>query len=113
MVPQLIGNRKSQAFRGCERYFRERGIEYQTRDPMERPLGRREIEAIAAGAGGVEQLLDTEGAAYRDRGLAWMDYDPLDELSDHPELLRLPIVRSDAGVAVRPDVTGLDDLFRA
>lgn len=113
MVPQLIGNRKSQALRGCERYFRERGIDYQVRDPMERPLGRREIEAIAAQIGGVAELLDPESSTYRDRGLAWMDFNPLDELTDYPGLLRVPIVRCDAGVAVRPDVAALNALFRA
>jgi arsenate reductase len=113
MVPQLIGNRKSRAFRGCERFFRERGIDYQVRDPMERPLGRREIEAIAAGVGGTEELLDTEGVAYRDRGMAWMDYDLMDELLEHPELLRMPIVRGDKGVAIRPDIAALSSLFHS
>lgn len=111
MTPQLIGTKKTRAFRACERYCKERQIEFQTRDPQEKPLGRRELETIAAGIGNAEALIDTESAAYRKRGLAWMEYDPLEELMDHPELLRQPVVRTDRGVEIAPDRTALDRLF--
>jgi arsenate reductase-like glutaredoxin family protein len=42
--------------------------------------------------------------------MAWMDYDLMDELLEHPELLRLPIVRGDKGVAIRPDIAALSSL---
>jgi arsenate reductase-like glutaredoxin family protein len=111
MIPQLIGTKKTQAFRACERYCKERRLEFQTRDPQEKPLGRRELEAIATAVGDMEALIDTESSAYRKRGLAWMEYDPLEELMEHPELLRLPVVRTDLGVEIAPDRAALERLF--
>ncbi|MFW5694405.1 MAG: arsenate reductase family protein [Alkalispirochaeta sp.] len=111
MTPQLIGTKKAKAFRACERYCTERRIDVQTRDPREKPLGRRELEAIAAAIGTADALIDTDSAAYQRRGLAWMEYDPLEELMEHPELLRQPIVRTDQGVEIDPDRAALDRLF--
>ncbi len=111
MIPQLIGTKKNQAFRACERYCTERKIDFQTRDPREKPLGRRELETIAGGVGGADALIDTESAAYKKRGLAWMEYDPLDELMEHPDLLRQPVVRTDHGVEIAPDRAALDRIF--
>ena len=112
MTPQLIGNRKSKGFRACERYCKERRLELQTRDPKEKPLGPREIETLVQGMGDPELLVDTESKAYRQRGLQWMDFDPVEELMEHPELLRQPVVRTDVGVAVDPDTATLDRLFQ-
>lgn len=111
MTPQLIGNPKSRGFRACERYCRERRLEYQTRDPGEKPLGARELDAIIAGVGDPAELIDTESRPYRDRGLAWQDFDPREELLEDARLLRQPIVRTDRGVAVDPDARDLDRLF--
>lgn len=111
MTPQIIGNARSKGTRACERYCKERGLEYQLRDPGDKALGRRELEVIARGVGGAEALLDTEGAAYQKRGLAYMEFDALEELEANPALLKLPIVRSDLGVEIDPDVAALDRLF--
>ena len=111
MIPQLIGNRKSRAFRACERYCKERNIDFQTRDPKEKPLGPRELETIIAAVASPDELIDQESQAYRKRGLAWMEYDPVEEIVDDPSLMRQPIVRTDRGIAVDPDTSDLDRLF--
>lgn len=111
MTPQLIGNPKSRAVRACERYCRERGLEYQTRDPGEKPLGPRELDALLSAVGDPQDLIDTESRPYRDRGLAWQDFDPREELLEDARLLVQPIVRTDRGVAIRPDTAELDRLF--
>lgn len=112
MTPQLIGTKKSKGFRRCERYCKERSIPFQPRDPLEKPLSTGEIESILRGVDDPRDLIDTEARAYRSKGLAWMDYDPLEEIMEEPELLRQPIVRTDHGVAIDPDATVLDRLFR-
>lgn len=111
MTPQIIGTRKSKGVRRCERYCSERGIEYQLRDPKEAPLGAREIQSLLQALDSAEDLIDTHAALYRTRGLAWMDYDAVEEIIEHPELLRQPIVRTDAGTSIDPDAAELKALF--
>ncbi|MDA3948054.1 MAG: glutaredoxin [Spirochaeta sp.] len=111
MTPQIIGSKKSRGFRACERYCRERQLSYQHRDPIEKPLSPGELEAILRFVREPADLIDTTAKAYTAKGLAWMDYDPVEEIQENPALLRTPIVRSDAGIAVDPDVATLDHLF--
>ncbi|MFW5644076.1 MAG: arsenate reductase family protein [Alkalispirochaeta sp.] len=107
MVPQIIGTKKSKGFRACERYCKERGITVQYRDPFENPLSDGEVESILREIGDPQLLIDTTSKAYRARGLAWIDYDPVEELRETPTLLRLPILRTDNGVAIAPDAETL------
>jgi len=115
MTPQIIGTKKSREFRSCERYCRERGIAFQHRDPLEKPLSDGELESIMSGGIGgditPEDLIDSDSRAFRNKGLAYMDYDPIEELREEPALLRQPIVRTDKGAAVQPDSTVLAKLF--
>ena len=111
MIPQIIGTKRSNGFRRCERYCRERRIEYQSRDPIGTPLCENELEKIASSVGGAEQLIDEESPRFSKLGLAYMEYDTMEELMEHPELLKTPIVRTDVGVAINPDPSELDRLF--
>ena len=110
MTPQIIGTKKSKSFRACVRYCKERGIEFQERDPIEKPLSEGELAAITA-AVPAEEIVDTESKTYKTRGLAWMEYDPVEEVAEDASLLRQPIVRTDAGVVIQPDVADLDAVF--
>lgn len=89
---QIIGTKKSDLTRKAERFFSDRGLLYQFVDLTKRPLSEGELSNIASQTG-AEALLDTESAAYRKRGLAYMEFDPLEELREDRSLLRLPIVR--------------------
>jgi arsenate reductase-like glutaredoxin family protein len=102
MTPQLIGTKKSASYRRCERFFKERSVQFQSRDPFQKPLSPQELEAIAQRCGGYEALIDREGQRFAKRGLQWIDYDPKEELQEDPQLLRLPILRSDRGTWVDP-----------
>jgi arsenate reductase-like glutaredoxin family protein len=103
MIIQLIGTKKSKTTQKAERYLKERGIEFQFVDLNQRALSAGELDRIAGGAGGHEALIDTESKAYTKRGMQYMDFDAREELLEDPGLLRVPIVRSNAGVAVQPD----------
>lgn len=111
MTPQLIGTKKSNSYRACLRYCKERGLPLQERDLRENPLSPVELDRIAAACGGHEELVDTQGKFFQSRGFAWMDYDARAELLEHPELLRHPIIRTDNGAAIAPDGATLDALF--
>ena len=55
---------------------------------------------------GVAALIDQSGKAYQGRGLGYMEYDPVDELSESPALLRTPIVRTGRIIVVGEDEAG-------
>lgn len=110
MIPQLIVRGSDNRSRACERYFRERRIEFQVRDLKKRPLGPGELDAIAAAVGGHVALVDEESQPYRSRGLAWQEFDAREELLADQALLVMPIVRTDLGAAVRPQKADLDAL---
>lgn len=112
MTPQLIGKKKSQATKKVERFFKERRIQFQFLDVDTRALSERELESIANGVGSYEALLDETSPTYKKRGMAYMEFDPREELLERPELLKVPIVRCDSGVAVQPDDATLKELFR-
>lgn len=111
MTPQVIGHPKSADYRAVIRFCRERNITVQERDVRSKPLTPGELDALARGAGGFDALIDTEGRAFREAGLSWIEFDPREELIDRPEIVRLPIVRCDRGVSVVPDQSELTRLL--
>ena len=78
---------------------------------MEKPLSPKELDVLARECGGYETLIDEESATFRKRGLAWMDYDPREELLENPGMLRTPVVRSDQGATVNPTDDSLRELL--
>ncbi len=102
---QIIGTRKSSDTRKAERFFQDRKVPFQFVDLTQRPLSAGELESIVR-AVGTEELIDSGSKEYQKRGLAWMEYDPVEELLARPLLLRQPVVRNgkDASVGYRPEV---------
>jgi arsenate reductase len=93
---QIFGTKKSADTRRAERWFRERGVALQIIDLRDKGLSPGELRSVAQAVGGIEQLIDREGTAYRDLGLrAAAPTGPRIEqwLLDKPLLLRMPIVR--------------------
>ncbi|MFW6329173.1 MAG: arsenate reductase family protein [Alkalispirochaetaceae bacterium] len=111
MIPQLIGTKKSAETRKVERYLKERGIAYQFVDLNERSLAPRELDEVAAAVGGHDALIDTESKAFKQRKMGYMVYDSREELLEEPRLLKTPILRCDAGVAVLPEAERLEELL--
>ena len=93
MSIQIIGTKKCRRTRAADRFFRDRGIEYHFVDLTVRPLSAGELNNIAS-ALGVDALIDVESKEYIKRGMAYMEFDPLEELAEHPMLLKTPVVRS-------------------
>ena len=112
MIPEIICNKRNNAVRAVERFCSERGIKVAVREIGKRPLLAAELTRFASAVGGAELLIDQQSATYKKRGFAYMDYDAIEELSADPSLAKLPIVRTDNGLAVAPDTAELERLFR-
>jgi arsenate reductase len=104
-VVQVFGRDDSQATRRCLRFFRERRMPVSYVDVARRPPAPAELRRFSQrhGAGA---LIDEDGRAYRDAGLAWLtltEADILARVQADPRLLRLPLVRYGSEVTVGVD----------
>lgn len=98
---QVFGLDSDNATRAAIRFFKERRVAIHQVDLRRKPIApgelRRFVERLGATA-----LLDVDGAAYRDAGLAYMRLDEtgiVERLLANPRLLRLPLVRFGAEVS--------------
>ncbi len=103
---QIFGTSKSFDTKKAERWFKERGIKFQSIDLLKKGLSAGEYRAVRQKLK-LEELMDTESKAYRSLGLDYYTEAGREEkLLENPALFRTPIVRNgkDATVGYRPDV---------
>ena len=105
---QIFGTKKNADTRKAERFFKERGIRFQSVDLQEKGLSRGELTSVMQAAGGLEELLDP---AARDADtLALIRHlvpeDRLGKLQENQQVLRQPIVRNGkaATVGYQPEI---------
>jgi arsenate reductase-like glutaredoxin family protein len=106
---QIFGTKKCVDTRKAERFFKERGLPVHAVDLAQRGLSAGELRNVAGRVGGMEALIDREGARYVAKGLKYAaPTGPRVEqiLVDDPLLLRTPIVRAGgrATVGYAPEV---------
>ena len=93
---QIFGTKKSQDTRKAERWFKERRIRAQFIDMNEKGMSRGELRSAAQACGGLDRLID-ENCRDKD-ALALVRYIAAaqreDAVLEHPQVLRLPIVRN-------------------
>lgn len=92
-VLQLFGRKKDRETQRAERWLKERRIEFSFVDLDQKALSPGELDSIARATGGHDALVDTTGAEYKSGGWAHRDFDPREELLEHPGLVRTPILR--------------------
>ncbi|HEX2863007.1 MAG TPA: ArsC/Spx/MgsR family protein [Deinococcales bacterium] len=105
---QIFGVRGNQATRAAQRFFKERRVTLHFVDLMERPMSKGELTRFIQKFG-LNDLLDLEGKAYNDAGLAYMrvsDASMIDRIAQEPRLLKLPLVRNGNRLAVGADEAG-------
>jgi arsenate reductase-like glutaredoxin family protein len=102
---QIIGTKKSSDTRKAERFFKERGVSFHFVDLTERALSPGELENITRTVD-PEDLIDPESKLYKKKGMAYMDFDILEELLETPTLMKMPVVRwnKEAAVGVQEGV---------
>jgi len=103
---QIFGKSKSFDTKKAERWFKERGIKFQSIDLARYGMSRGEFDSVKRAVGSIESLIDekAKGAA----ALRYLAYesDQEEKLLEEPALLRAPIVRNgkQATVGYAPDV---------
>jgi arsenate reductase len=90
---QIFGTKKNRVSQKAERWFKERGIPYHFVDVSEKGISPRELDSVARFIPPAD-LIDEDSPAYSKRGLAWMEYDPREEILADAKLLKLPVVRN-------------------
>ena len=105
---QIFGTKKSQDARKAERWFKERRIKAQYIDINDKGISKGELRSVAQACGGIDSLIDED---CRDQdALALVKYisptQKEDAVLEHPQVLKLPIVRNGkkAAVGYRPEV---------
>jgi arsenate reductase len=111
-IVQIFGHQKCADTRKAERWFKERRQKLQLIDVREKGMSPGELRSVAAHVGGMEALIDREGARYAQKGLrhAAPTLARIEAvLLEDPLLLRTPIVRRGplATLGYRPEVWAL------
>lgn len=89
---QLIGRGGCKETRKAERFFRERKISFQFVDLDKRDLSPGELENIFKSLD-PEDIIDKKSRQFEKRGLAYMEYDPSEELLEDQKLIKTPLLR--------------------
>lgn len=102
---QIIGTKKCRETQKTERFFKERGWSYHFVDLDQRALSVGELNSIAR-AVGTDELVNTNSKLYKKKGMSYMDFNPLEEIEEHPELMKTPVVRngSKAVIGFEPEL---------
>ncbi len=105
---QIYGASKCFDTKKAERYFKERGIKYQSIDVVKFGMSKGEFNNVKQAVGGMDKLINPNS---KDRDLiSLMGYlSPIDQeekLLENPKLFVTPIVRNGkkATVGYQPDV---------
>jgi len=89
---QIIGTKKSVLTKKALRYCKERSIEHQFVDLLQRELSDGEWTKIFSQISS-DDLIDTESTLYKKEGYAYREYDPQEEVIEHPQLLAIPLLK--------------------
>ena len=105
---QIFGTKKNSDTRKAERFFKERGIKFQSIDMKEKGLSKGEFQSVMQAVGGLDAMIDPDG---KDKDLlALIKYiaaeDKAQKVLENQSVLKLPIVRNgkQATVGYQPDV---------
>ena len=93
---QIFGTKKSSDTRKAERFFKERGIKFQSVDLKEKGLSKGEFNSVLQAVGGLDALIDPE---CKDKDLlALITYTSessrAQKVLENQSVLRQPIVRN-------------------
>lgn len=105
---QIFGKSKCFDTKKAERYFKERGIKFQSIDILEKEMSKGEFQSVKQAVGGYEKMID-ENSKDKDL-LALVKYlaekDREEKLLANQKLLKTPIVRNGkkATIGYQPDI---------
>lgn len=102
---QIFGKKKCFDCKKAERFFKERNINFQSIDILDKGLSKGELQKVSQGVGGLENLIDKNS---KDKdSLALIEYSPEDtkfeKILDNQQILKTPIVRNKQKATVGMD----------
>jgi arsenate reductase len=95
----VFGRKSCKNTRKAERFFKERRISYHLRDLDQKPVSPGELRNLCSGYR-PEDFIDQESKSYKNRGMAYMEYDAEEELLEDPGLWKTPIIRNGRDVTL-------------
>ena len=105
---QIFGTKKSSDTRKAERFFKERGIRFQSVDLKEKGLSKGEFQSVMQAVGGLEAMIDPN---CKNKDLLTLikyiaEDDKVQKVLENQSVLLQPIVRNgkQATVGYQPDV---------
>lgn len=105
---QIFGKSKCFDTKKAERFFKERGIKYQSVDILSKGMSKGEFNSVAAAVGGWENLVDISSKAYQNSTMQYLAYDDdkIEKLLETPAMFKTPIVRNGkkATIGYQPDI---------
>ena len=113
VIVQIFGLKNSSATRAAERFFKERRTAIQLVDLKQKPMAPGEIKRFIQRFG-LAGLLESDGKAYIDEGLAYLklpDTELLGRIERSPQLLRLPLVRAGQRLSVGHDESSWKEML--
>ena len=105
---QIFGKSKCFDTKKAERFFKERGIKYQSVDILSKGMSKGEFNSVATAVGGWENLVDASSKAYQNSTMQYLAYDDdkIEKLLETPTMFKTPIVRNGkkATIGYQPDI---------
>lgn len=90
---QIFGKKKCFDTKKAERYFKERGIKFQSVDLLDKGLSKGEFRSVSNALGGMEHLIDETSKDYAQIKYL-VEEQKQDKLLETPKLMKTPIVRN-------------------
>lgn len=102
---QIFGKSKCFDTKKAQRYFKERGIKFQSIDLIKFGMSRGELDSVVR-AVGLESVIDKNARDIELLQYLAHDQDKLERLFEEPEFIKTPIVRNgkQATVGFCPDI---------
>ena len=93
---QIFGTKKSSETRKAERFFKERGIKFQSIDLVKYGMSGKEFDSVLCAVGGIDNLIDWENKSQEITNMKYIE-DKItkeDKVFDDPRLMKTPVVRN-------------------
>lgn len=93
---QIFGRKKCFDTKKTERFFKERGVKFQSVDIDSKGLSKGELNSVLAAVGGIDKLIDEKNTSQNALLLKYLssEQDKLEKLIEDPKLYKTPIVRN-------------------
>ncbi len=103
---QIFGKAKCFETKKAERYFKERGIRFQSIDVVRYGMSKGEFRNVRAAVGSLEALMNSTASGIEQVTYLAYESDKEEKLLENPALLLTPIVRNgkQATVGYRPEI---------